>query len=311
MITPGFTIKIEPNGPCPCGSMVKAKKCCFRSRQLFKKPAVVTPPSPCTGFSNPKCFANADNDCSQDISREHFISETLLRQIELNGTAKIAGLKWQAPEEFNIVPIPRLAPKILCSRHNSALSPLDAAIGRFSQTIKDYDLATHPKASAQDDELRLFAGDDIESWILKCFIGGSFSKNLSRAQLKPECLDLLYGRIAWPAGWGLYMQAVPSAPIYHSDSFLFETLVGGSETTLLAARVTIRGLVFHLCLGLPSDPSAFGIWRPSHIIFRDQSVRKVIELSWSKAGSRQFVTLTRGGSYDGPPPDWQDWEKRK
>jgi len=47
-----------------------------------------------TGYRHPKCYAGADSNCSTKISKEHFISETLLERISLNGRAKIAGLAW-------------------------------------------------------------------------------------------------------------------------------------------------------------------------------------------------------------------------
>jgi hypothetical protein len=79
-----------------------------------------------TGYRHGKCYANRYGDCSTKISREHFISENLLRRIHLTEPAKIAGLAWQDREKFDIVPIKGLASNILCQRHDEALSRLDA-----------------------------------------------------------------------------------------------------------------------------------------------------------------------------------------
>ena len=55
------------------------------------------PPGNRTGFSHPKCYAGGDHNCSEKISREHYDSATVLKQIEFEKTVNIAGLlRWQA-----------------------------------------------------------------------------------------------------------------------------------------------------------------------------------------------------------------------
>src|SRR5260221_3914649 len=240
--------KIGRNDPCPCGSGEKAKKCCLKSNgHLEKQAATVIPHGPSTGFAHPKCFANSDHNCSDRISDEHFISAPLLHQIEKDNTIKFSGLSWQEKERFKVVPIPVLASKILCTRHNLALSPLDSAMGCFSQTLQDYDDSTHPSIVSLENEARLFAGEDIERWMLKCLLGATYSNNFSQTNMRPECLDILYERIEWPSGWGLYVGVTaPGQIVYHSDSFRIETLVGGPDQLILAARFVIRGLPLYL-----------------------------------------------------------------
>ena len=162
------------------------------------------PLGPSTGHRNAKCYACGDRNCSNKISKEHFISATLLRQIHLNNAAKVAGLRWQEKETFNLIPISGLASSILCERHNNALSPLDAVMGDFAQAIADYDDTLRSKDSSVDSEIRAFSGDDIERWMVKCLLGLSASKNLVANNLKPECIDLLFANIIWPKGWGMY-----------------------------------------------------------------------------------------------------------
>jgi SEC-C motif len=302
-------LKVGRNDPCPCGSTFKAKKCCLQRNGTFSKsPAIIAPTGGITGFSHPQCFAKNDCNCSSKISREHFISETLLRQIELNGTAKVAGLNWQKPQTFNIIPIPTLAPKVLCERHNNALSPLDSTMGYFSQTLQDYDDSTHPSVQTPSNELRLFAGEDIERWMLKCLLGGTVSNNFS-SRLKPECLEILYGRLDWPSHWGLYIKAIPETTLYHSDSFGIETNVA-PDKTILMARFVVRGLPLYLVMGKPDDPNTFGTWRPSFIVFEDRKIKKVIQFSWNLPSSDHIVSLRRNGVYDGPPPDWEPWTQK-
>ena len=193
--------KPQRNASCPCGSGEKAKCCCLTANNnWFKVPANLTPPPPATGFSNPNCFAASTRDCSRKISLEHFISRGLLNQLN-NKSAIIAGLAWQAKEEFNRVGINSLASKVLCSRHNTALSLLDGPVIRLSQALEDFDDSLGTETSIINTELRLFSGEDIERWILKAIIGAVESKNLTSV-LPGNLLDILFGIQPWPTAWG-------------------------------------------------------------------------------------------------------------
>jgi hypothetical protein len=113
------------------------------------------PSEPPTGFRHPRCYASVDADCSTKISREHFISASLLRKLELYKKAKIAGLAWQEPESFDLVPVKGLASNILCERHNSSLSSRDGLIDDFATAIRAFDCA--PKSKHVK-----FSGSDLE-----------------------------------------------------------------------------------------------------------------------------------------------------
>jgi hypothetical protein len=254
-----------------------------------------------SGYRHPRCYANADANCSTKISKEHFISASLLRKLELNNKAKIAGLAWQEPEKFDLVPVQGLASNILCERHNSALSRLDSLINAFATSIRSFDRAPATKHVK-------FSGSDIERWMLKCLLGLSVSKNI-KSQLKPECIDLLFGRSDWPEQWGLYFSMGTSAPIYHTDSFLIQTRIDAARSLVLAADFFIQGMPFTLVMGKPGDPKTFGIWRPGQLVFKSPSATQLMNLSWQDKCSGEPVTLTRTGTYDGHPPNWKGWEK--
>lgn len=267
------------------------------------------PPGVLTGYRHPKCYANADGNCSTKISKEHFVSATLLRQLGEDDTAKVAGLKWQQPESFKVVPIAGLASFILCERHNNALSPLDAGIGMFAEAIEAYDMALRDPAVGPDMEQRRFSGDDLERWMIKCLLGLTASNSLRANRLKPECLDLLFASAPWPEGWGLYFAGTAGKPIYHSGSFLIETRIDPASGLILAAKFVLRGLPFLLCLSAPDAGSSCGVYRPEALVFKSGVREKVLVLSWEGGRRSPSVRLDRTGSYDGPPPDWKDWER--
>jgi hypothetical protein len=68
-------------------------------------------------------------DCSADLSAEHYISKSVLQAI--GDTVAVSGVPLLSDGQEKEVGINSLTAKILCSRHNSALSLLDSAVGTF------------------------------------------------------------------------------------------------------------------------------------------------------------------------------------
>lgn len=243
-----------------------------------------------------------EGPCSESISLEHFISENLLERLKLNDTVKVAGLAWQPPQTFKKIGIPGFGAKILCSDHNHELSPLDAEVGALVRCIHSID-----QTPSSVPNTSRFSGEKIEGWMLKCLLGMSTSKNIS-APMKEECASILSTRTPWPEHWGLYFDS-GLAPISHTESLLIETYVGGADNKIVLARFLLQGLPFKLLLGQPNDPALVGIWRPGLIRIRTGSKTKKIKVQWPDGGIGRFVELTRQGSYDGAPPNWQPWQR--
>ena len=258
---------------------------------------------PVTGYSHPKCYANIDANCSDSISREHYISASYLRQVEHNGTVKIAGLAWQQPETFDLMSINSLQAKVLCGRHNSAISGMDSTFSIFADTIREID-----RNGAQSSKAFTFSGNAIELWMLKTIIGSVASRNFG-GTVAPIAVELLLGRKAWPRWWGLYFSPSSDQPIYHTDSLMIETLINPVEKNVMGCRFYIQGLPFTFLLGTPDNPEAFGFWRPREIDLDFPHTEQKIIFKWDGLRRGKPVRLQRAGAYDGPPPIWKDWEK--
>jgi hypothetical protein len=97
--------------------------------------ASVRPRPLATGYAQTGCYLSHTNDCDGGISGEHYISATVLEQLSEPAVA-IDGVFWLPPGERKVVGINSLTANILCVRHNSALSALDAEAGQFLRTIK-------------------------------------------------------------------------------------------------------------------------------------------------------------------------------
>jgi hypothetical protein len=83
-----------------------------------------------------RCYLRSTNNCCHTITSEHSVSQSVLHAMA-RGSALIemGGLHWKAPGELAQLHINNLGSNILCKRHNSALSPLDAAAGGFFRIL--------------------------------------------------------------------------------------------------------------------------------------------------------------------------------
>ena len=180
---------------CPCGSGRLIIDCCVTSRLN------TTPPPPKTGYSNPKCYARQLNDCDHKATAEHYVSESVLKIVEVSGRhMKIAGPHWLARGEERPVSLRRLGPKVLCKRHNEALGTLDQIGKKFFEFIMG--------ANVQNEYL-MINGDEVERWMLKVLCGylasGWISRDHKHSEPSNQWLQILFGSDTVPAGSGLYI----------------------------------------------------------------------------------------------------------
>lgn len=301
------------NQPCPCGSGNNAGSCCRLFNGSWRKaPRSATPAGPVTGVSNPKCYMRATGNCSDNISKEHYISRSVLASLDMAGTQKIAGVPWRALKAFHIVPTDSLVAKVLCERHNVALSPLDAEAGRLIRTIGEYDRKFHKKPHLT--EIKLFCGEELEKWMLKTVCGIVAAKAVARGGVRSNAtvsdtwVSILAGERDWPRLWGIYV-AVPTGVAFHYESFSFKPFSHPETEQVLAAELTINNFVFYILLGRPDSTSAWGTYRPRTLIFERDGVQKFIEMSWCDPRLQRYVAFSRYGSYSGPPPGWPDWAR--
>jgi hypothetical protein len=77
------------------------------------------------------------HDCSQTISGEHFISETVLSILNPRAL-RISGAAFIPKGETKDLPLTALRANVLCTRHNSAWSPLDTMAGEFFRALPRY-----------------------------------------------------------------------------------------------------------------------------------------------------------------------------
>ena len=328
----------RPQKPCPCGSGRKSKSCCLKDVKngYWLPPECVTKtPAPKTGFSHNKCYAKSLMDCCTKITREHYISESVLQVIGGKKALLASGFPRQSPNVQELMSINSLASKILCQRHNSALSPLDVEAKRLIATILNFDKKLGDSsckgfssaANLLTDEFKLFNGHSIERWMLKTVYGMFASKNVQISGKKviefttnSSWTEIVFGTKMYPNGGGIYI--IPSTT-YASNSFGFAPLIFEQKiydaidytplvmledkTNVYAhgAQLQIAGFKFILSITglMPEAYKSVKIYRPQKLLFTKDGSYKLIHFGWNNPFLKQLVTLERASRYSGRPPD--------
>jgi hypothetical protein len=282
---------ISPDSSCPCGSRVPASSCCLTGSGFKKLPGPTSPPLPATGIALPACYAASLDDCSLKLSREHFVSESLLDELNRDNDLRVSGLKWQEAGQEKVLSPKALASKILCDRHNSALSSLDAIAARLFGAFNE------ERASGSGRQLlHLFSGHDLERWLLKILCGLVYSGNFQtgdRAEvpIPEEWLQILFGYADFPEGQGLYVCTVSGHRFEGPYGLRLQAIAG--STGLSGLGVWVCG--YELILSMSGFPSRIFdgrtvAYRPLELYTIGQEFEKSIILSWQ--GMADLGTLS-------------------
>jgi len=296
-----FKVPRDPgrNEPCRCGSGRKFKKCGRPDGWEHPKPASAAPPSPSTGFSHTACYARSLEDCSATLTREHYSSKGVLNTIAGDNTViRVSGLPFQGEESVLNLSPDALCGKILCERHNTALSAIDQTATRLAEALLELLGLEAPSVPPR----RQFAGQDIEKWLLKKLVGSIAVGNLKigeqfvpKGHLKPtpELLSLLFGDAVLLPPWGLYVrgdvhgEGTTPNKAEHGERILLE------HDVVLGIMTRLHAFDFILWMDpsrrpLRSDLRPASIYRPTFV----KSPLEYIELRWPGIEGVHFTEST-------------------
>jgi hypothetical protein len=259
-----------------------------------------------SGLANPVCFLASTNGCCKTISGEHYISESLLNELETaNTTIDVAGLPWIESGMVTSVGKKSLVSNILCKTHNEALSPIDSAIVPLVTALQQSDILLR-SGSGQSLDFQV-DGTLIERWILKVLIGLAASKQIRSENhsltFRKECISLLCSPFKqWPKGWGLYFQR-PTNTVHHSRSFEFVPRFNQETFEVYDCVLRFNGFPFLLACGQPDQPSEYGVYRPKSLCLSNKQVKSTIRFNWhTSTNSGMQLDLSLAGTYAGLPP---------
>lgn len=246
------------------------------------------------------CFLHGFGPCGGKISGEHYISHSLLNAIDASGRSQVGGLPFQPQGMMQTFGNGALTAKVLCAKHNSDLSCLDAEAKRAFQVFDaiDKDPASVPPYSSIDALL-------FERWMLKVICGLTAGAGWNDGVVPDEWKAPLIGR-GWANHWGLYLP-LPSGTQTLAKEFAVESIVQAGTAIVKGARFRVAGVHFTIALGVPDAPSAFGLRYPRGLVFQTSLGERRVELSCPQA-TDQAVIYTRVGTSTERPPQWDGWK---
>ena len=217
-----------------------------------------------------KCWAESLRDCEGSISLEHYVSECIFRDREV----KVKGFPW-CKGEFKSVRIETLGRNMLCVKHNSELSPVDASMIRVidelekSAALLDVRrnmLCRHWNVVRFSINSRL-----LERWCLKTLINVAYGReldvNLSYSGLSipvAELVRVAFGKSEFEKPAGLYMQASNGDTISLSEGLQIKTTTS-DKGELVGGQFNLFGYPFVLSI----LPSAIAATDWSNLLHRD------------------------------------------
>ncbi|MEQ8266442.1 MAG: hypothetical protein RH982_04540 [Parvibaculum sp.] len=272
-------------GACACGSQKIADECCFLNGTWHKRPSAISLGSVDCRKANDGCYLRDYGSCSTKLSREHLVSEAVLRVIKKEGLV-VSGFPWMNGEKREIG-IANLVAKCLCKSHNSALSDLDAAAANLFSAIEAGDVGRSGPPIH-----RLVSGHDIERWFLKTLLAFAHSRNLAQNgkpllpvfHSKIDVADMLQDPSTWPEGSGLYFMHRVGDEFRRGDHFEFAPLTLSSTGEIVGMLAKVQGLSFSF-FAVPLDDSekmktVGTLHRPRKLLFKFKNKTNVVELSW-------------------------------
>jgi hypothetical protein len=289
-----------PEENCPCGSRRQARRCHRATDDSW----VAECPGPLltgprTGYANPSCYAKSANDCSKDLTREHWLSADLLKAISHDDKlVAVTGAAWQGPQaKQKSYGVNALSSKMLCGRHNNALSPLDAMASKFFVHLREdqLDLMTHMGSDDVRRAFTLVSGPRMELWVLKVLwgaikgcairVGGTVAYRFRLGVTDEILTEILWRGADWPSDWGWYFfrDDVDIDQAVTTNSASIRMVDEGSE--IRGGFVQLAGIEFGIAFELPPVTHTY---RPAAFTFDRVGLRgwKMFAFAWPKLGHR-------------------------
>ena len=216
------------------------------------------------------------------------------------------GLPW-LNGNVRAVPASAVTSKVLCNRHNEALSPLDAVAGDLFGAFNDAKRTFDTTGTVLPRAGRVFSGYDIERWMLKVLCGMVSSRNATTMtgdlflpgwQPPRAWLDILFGGAGFPDGCGLYFTEMPFSNFKATRRGQFVPLAP-TPVDILGIAVLIWGFPFVLAME-PLDRIreflAFekGIYRPGGMRIESEGVVRWLVFRWEDCEAGEMIRVEWG-----------------
>ena len=292
---------IGPDSPCGCGSGRRFGECHLVDGSVQVEPKEFNPPMPMTGESMKKCYFAFTNNCGGRLSREHIISQAVLRNI----SSRIIAVCFRDEVRRSTIVSDSLTVRRMCARHNSAFSRLDTEAGRLFNSIQTFSKRLSSSAGETETcELRFFHRTDIERWLLKTLLNIYYSRMCGRRAdtgLLKNIGTLFDGTLRAP--YGLYMAGSWNQTFSTVTANEISFTLTVDDGIVTGVQVILSGIEFNLLIaGTAVSSDAFlaaHIYRPKTLSFSDGERVFDIYLVWEN-GSETTIAFSPSNPIERP-----------
>jgi hypothetical protein len=234
------------------------------------------------------CWASGLGDCSEKISREHLVSQSLFMSEEIT----VQGFPWckDTPKK---VGLQNLTAKILCRKHNSDLSPIDeagaAAFDAIRQAKRLGNIRQRLRTTYWHVEKFKIDGPALERWFVKTLVNVAFgrehrigSDSTVAGEPSMRLVEIAFGKNKSDGRAGIYQVVHVGQQIQSDDTVSFSPLIK-DNSYIAGGLFSFRGLRFLLFLGsegLNALPHAIGLpgedWGISQLNYHNEEMKAMI-----------------------------------
>ena len=252
-----------------------------------------------------KCYASVIGECSDTQSDEHYVSQGLFK----NKFITVEGQKWaEKPKE---VSKSKIGLPILCTNHNTLLSPIDVYGIKIFRILEDCVIKQNkrfnlPRSSLWKKDRYLIKGIEFEKWMIKAAIGVTFEDPENKWHLENsellnpprEIVEALFGIKKLRNPMGLYGIFAPNDTLEIEDRIGLTTLLHPQTKRYIGSLVNFRH--FHFLIYLTDEKvSEHNFISPSGIRFGRDSTLPIYH-------PRQFIFNAKGKTSAVVDFDWTD-----
>jgi hypothetical protein len=231
-------------------------------------------PIMCSEHSNPKCYARTLGDCSEKISKEHYISHSLLKILAGSDTLDVSGFPWLNGSSIKTSPS-GLTASFLCKKHNEQLSSLDGEALKFFNHLR-YKVPQKNEAFEIDGGL-------LEKWCLKLLVGIVILQHGKENIPDRKWLEVLYRNRELSNGEGLYIpRNGGSRGVYNEVQI--ELKINEIKKSVLGVFIQSGWFRCYFCVDPSEFPQGDFVYRPSFVGIQYPDQRRGVGLGWSGTG---------------------------
>ena len=115
------------------------------------------------------CYAQCLGNCSGKISREHYISRSLL-ELSLDADNKVMVDGLLSKDGLKLSTLNTAVAKVLCETHNNFLSEYDSSFSALVKELMEFN-------QESTDKILEVSGEEITLWLVKAFLGRVAAEN--------------------------------------------------------------------------------------------------------------------------------------